>query len=68
MSDSGGQITFEATHPQTLAHDAWRIPATKFAQPKIVVGSAKVVLDKDAWMIIAGEGRDLRFETEMLTK
>jgi hypothetical protein len=68
MSDNGGLITFEATHPQTLAHDAWRIPATKFAQPKIVEGSAKVVRDKDAWMIIAGEGRDLRFETEMLTK
>ncbi len=68
MSDSGGLITFEATHPQTLAHETWRIPATKFAQPKIVEGSAMVVRDKDAWMIIAGEGRDLRFETEMLTK
>jgi hypothetical protein len=68
MSDSGGLITFEATHPQTLAHETWRIPAIKFAQPKIVEGSAKVVRDKDAWMIIAGEGRDLRFETEMLTK
>jgi Polysaccharide deacetylase len=68
MSDSSGPITFEATHPQTLAHETWRIPAIKFAQPKIVEGSAKVVRDKDAWMIIAGEGRDLRFETEMLTK
>jgi hypothetical protein len=26
------------------------------------------VRDNDAWMIIAGEGRDLRFETEMLNK
>jgi len=68
MSDSGALIRFEATHPQTLAHNAWRISAAKFAQPKVVEGSAKVVRDKDAWMIIAGEGRDLRFETEMLTK
>jgi hypothetical protein len=27
-----------------------------------------VVRDKDAWMIIAGDGKDLRFETETLAK
>ena len=68
MSDKGGLITVEATHPQTLDHQTWRIPATKFAQPKIVEGSAKVVRDNDAWMIIAGEGKDLRFETETVNK
>ena len=68
MSDNGGLITVEATHPQTLDHETWRIPATRFAQPKIVEGSAKVVRDNDAWMIIAGEGKDLRFETETLNK
>ncbi len=68
MSDKGGLITVEATHPQTLDHETWRIPATRFAQPKIVEGSAKVVRDNDAWMIIAGEGKDLRFETETLNK
>lgn len=68
MSDKGGLVTVEATHPQTLDHETWRIPATRFAQPKIVEGSAKVVRDNDAWMIIAGEGKDLRFETEMLNK
>ena len=64
MSDNGGLITVEATHPQTLDHETWRIPASKFAEPKIVLGSAKVVRDDDAWMIIAGDGKDLRFETE----
>jgi hypothetical protein len=68
MSDNGGLITVEATHPRSLDHETWSIPATRFAQPKIVEGSAKVVRDNDAWMIIAGEGRDLRFETEMLNK
>jgi hypothetical protein len=33
-----------------------------------MAGAAKVVRDNDAWMIIAGEGKELRFETEALTK
>ena len=68
MTDNGSLITVEATHPQTLDHQTWRIPATRFPQPKIVEGSAKVVRDNDAWMIIAGEGRNLRFEMETLTQ
>jgi hypothetical protein len=68
VSDNGGLITVEATHPQTLDHETWRIPASRFAQPKIVEGSAKVLRDNDAWMIVAGDGKDLRFESETLTK
>ena len=68
VADTGGLITVEATHPQTLDHETWRISASRFAQPKIIDGSAKVVRDKDAWMIISGEGKYLRFETETLTK
>jgi hypothetical protein len=68
MSDSAGVVTFVATHPQSLDHETWRIPASKFAQPRIVEGSAKILRDNDAWMIIAGEGKDLRLETEMLSK
>jgi Polysaccharide deacetylase len=67
MSYSGKLITVDATHPQTLDHETWRIPASKFAEPRIVEGLAKVVRDDDAWMVIAGEGRDLRFQTERLT-
>jgi len=68
MSDTDGLVTLEAIHPHTLDHETWRIPASRFAQPKIVEGAAKVIRDNDAWMIIAGEGKDLRFETEMLAK
>jgi hypothetical protein len=65
VSDDGGQITVEAIHPESLAHQTWRISASRFAQPRIVQGSAQVMRDNDAWMIIAGEGKSLRFETEM---
>jgi hypothetical protein len=68
MSETAGLMTVEATHPQTLDHETWRLPASRFAQPTVVLGSARVVRDRDAWMIIAGDGKDLRFETEALTK
>ncbi len=68
VADTGGLITVEATHPQTLDHETWKIPASRFAQPRIIEGSAKVVRDNDAWMIVGGEGKNLRFETKTLTK
>jgi Polysaccharide deacetylase len=68
VSDAGGLVTVEATHPQTLAHQTWRFPASRFSEPKIVQGTAKVVRDHDAWMIIAGDGKALRFETETRTQ
>ena len=68
VTDNGDLITVYATHPQSLDHETWKVPASRFAQPKIVEGSARVVRDKDSWMIIAGAGRDLRFEMETLTK
>jgi hypothetical protein len=35
VSDNGGLVTVEATHPRSLDHETWRIPASSFAQPKI---------------------------------
>lgn len=68
MSENGGLVTIEATHPQSLDHETWRLPARKFAEPKIVLGTANVVRSDDTWMIIAGEGTNLRFETATLTQ
>jgi hypothetical protein len=68
MSESHGAITIEATHPNTLDHETWRMPANKFAEPKIVLGTAQVVRSDDAWMIVAGDGKDLQFEAGTLTK
>jgi hypothetical protein len=68
VSDDGGLVTVEAIHPLSLNHETWRIPASSFAQPRIVEGSGKVVRDDDAWIVIAGEGKDLRFEMETLTR
>jgi hypothetical protein len=67
-SEEGGRIKISATHPQNLAHATWRIPATRFSEPVVVRGSAQVVRDSNAWMVIAGEGKELQFETKLVSK
>jgi hypothetical protein len=59
-------LTIAATHPQNLEHATWRLPASRYSEPAIVRGSAHVVRDNDAWMVIAGPGSDLQFESKMV--
>lgn len=60
----GKVMSVDATHPQSLEHQTWHLSAEKFGEPRIVQGSAKVIRDKDAWMIVAGQGKTLQFEAE----
>jgi len=64
VSDQGDRIVIEAAHPQNLAHETWRLPANTYAEPKILRGSATIVKEGNAWRIVAGEGKDLRFQAE----
>jgi hypothetical protein len=57
-------VSIKATHPQSLEHATWHLPSARFAEPKIVQGSAKVIRDQDAWRIVAGPGTMLQFEAE----
>jgi len=67
-TDEDGQIAIVATHPQSLAHAAWWIPASRFSEPTVVSGAAHVIRDGDAWMVIAGEGKELKFQTKSVSK
>jgi peptidoglycan/xylan/chitin deacetylase (PgdA/CDA1 family) len=67
-SQDGARLTITATHPLSLEHDTWRLPAANFSEPAVVRGSAQVVRDNDAWMVIAGEGKELQFETVKVNK
>jgi peptidoglycan/xylan/chitin deacetylase (PgdA/CDA1 family) len=62
-AQDGERVTITATHPVSLEHNTWRLPAISFSQPVVVQGSAQVVRDHDSWMVIAGEGKELQFET-----
>jgi hypothetical protein len=67
-SQDGNRVTIAATHPTNLGHDTWRLPAVSFSEPVVVQGSAQVVREGDAWMVIAGEGKELQFETTKVDK
>ena len=67
-SQNGERFTITATHPASLEHYTWRLPADGFTEPVVVQGSAQVVRDNVAWMVIAREGKELQFETTRMTK
>jgi hypothetical protein len=67
-SQDGERVTIKATHPLNLEHETWRLPATSFSEPVVVQGSAQVVRDNDGWIVVAGEGKELQFETTRMNK
>lgn len=67
-SEQGERVVVEATHPQTLAHQTWRLPLSRFSEPTVVRGAAEVRQDSDAWMVVAGNGKELQFESKMVSK
>jgi hypothetical protein len=66
MSNADGVATLEAFHPQSLEHAAWRLPTTRFADPRAVHGDARITRDKDAWIIVAGPGKELQVQSKVL--
>lgn len=61
VSGKGNAQLFEAEHPQTLARQAWIIPSANHGEPKVSEGAATVRRDGDNWIVVAGEGKILRF-------
>ncbi len=68
VTNESGKLMVEASHPVTLEHQSWCMPAAKFSEPMVVSGSAQVVKNEENWMVIAGAGRNLRFQTAVLAK
>ena len=67
-SYDGEHLAIDATHSRTLEHATWRLPASRFSEPVIVRGSAQVVRGNSAWMVVAGPGRELQFESDMVKR
>jgi hypothetical protein len=66
--DNGRTVVIQATHPESLQHQTWRLPASKFSEPTVLHGSAHVTRDGDAWMVVAGVAKELRFESKKVGK
>ena len=64
----GDHLSVKATHPVSLVHDTWRVPVASYSEPVVVQGSAQVVRDNDIWMVVAQEGKELRFEITRVKK
>ena len=66
--DHGSLLTIDAIHPQSLQHQTWRVPSSRFSQPVVVQGSAKVIQEDEAWLVVAGQGKSIRFETRVVSR
>jgi hypothetical protein len=62
ITERDGLASLEATDRKTLAHQAWRFPADKFDEPAIARGSATVRREDDGWIVVAGEGTQLKVQ------
>lgn len=57
------EIMIEASHPDSLARQSWRLATDHYVQPKILKGTAEVIRDGNAWLINARAGKHLVFTT-----
>lgn len=63
-----GTMTIAATHPKSLEHMTWRMPVARFAQPEVIGGTARVSQDGEEWVVDAGKGTDLKFNTRIVAQ
>ncbi|MBV8476833.1 MAG: polysaccharide deacetylase family protein [Acidobacteria bacterium] len=61
------RLTVEAIHPSTLAHAAWLVPAGRYSEPVITSGAADVRREHDDWIVVAKEGKEMHFETQLVS-
>lgn len=67
VSETSGLTIIRASHPTSLEHMTWRLPAARFDQPAVVKGEAHVTRDGDAWTVVAGAGQKLEFDARLHT-
>ena len=62
LTQHNGVIALSAADSQTLAHQAWSLPVSRFEKPVVIRGSATVVQDGDSWLVVAGEGTGIEIQ------
>lgn len=55
-----GVEVLEASHPRTLEHMAWLLPAARYAKPTVLAGHAQIERDGAYWRVVAGAVPQLR--------
>jgi hypothetical protein len=68
LTRHNGVVSLSAADSQTLAHQTWSLPGSRFDKPVVVRGSATVVQDGDSWLVVAGEGTGLEIQARTFEK
>jgi hypothetical protein len=68
VSHKDGELKIQASHPDSLEHQAWCLPTDKFAEPLVINGVAQVSKIENGWLIVAGNTRNLEVEAHMLSQ
>jgi hypothetical protein len=63
LTQHDGIASLKAAGSQSLAHQTWSLPGSKFDKPVVIRGTATVVQGGDSWLVIAGEGTRLQVQT-----
>lgn len=58
--------TVVATHPTTLAGQAWRLPADRYERPVLVKGDARISRSGDDWLVRPVDGKVLSFRSALV--
>jgi hypothetical protein len=63
LTERNGVASLRAADSHTLAHMTWSLPTDKFGKPLVIQGTATVFLDRNAWLVDAGDGTELEVQT-----
>ena len=63
--DGNSAAHFSATHPVTLKKMTWALPKSRYGQPEVTGGNAQVRDRDDVWEVVAGDGKELKFNAPM---
>lgn len=62
IRENGKTAVLDAVSAQTLAHQTWRLPKSRYGEPHVVQGSARVIACTDSWFLISEDAKQLKAE------
>jgi hypothetical protein len=68
LTQDDGIASLKAADSQTLAHQTWSLPGSRFDKPVVIRGTATVMQAGDSWLVIAGEGTRLQVQVRISGK
>jgi len=68
LQPEGRRMVLRADHPGSMAHMAWLLPVSRYAEPRVREGRAAVARDGAYWRITAEGVPHLAVDTELLAE